>query len=95
MDENIPLIPREGGSTWKPEREQETSFGGKTQERRITDSYVDSLYEELSKHYKRTSGATHYDNFRHEGKRLYFRGRDKPLTKRMESLRHLVDSQAY
>ena len=41
-----------GGSTWEPEREQETSFReGKTQERRLTDSYVDSLYKDLSKHY--------------------------------------------
>ena len=26
-DEHIPLIPGRGGSTWEPEREQETSFG--------------------------------------------------------------------
>ena len=85
-DENIPLTPIGEGSTWELEREQETSFRrGKTQERRLTDSDVDSLYKELSKHYKRTSNAIHYDNFRHEGKRLFCRGRDEPLTKRMES----------
>ena len=28
--ENVPLIPG-GGSTWEPEREQETSFGGMSQ----------------------------------------------------------------
>ena len=40
--ENIPLTPV-GGSTW--ECEQEISFrGGRTQEGRLTDSYVDSLY---------------------------------------------------
>ena len=51
--------------------EQETSFGGgRTQEGRLTDSYVDSLYKELSKHYSRTSDATHYDNFRREGRQL-------------------------
>ena len=67
--------------TWEPEREQEISFGGgKTQEGRLTDSYVDSLYKELSKHYSRTSDATHYNNFRREGRRLNFKGRDKPLT---------------
>ena len=60
---NIPQV-NPGGSTWEPECEQETSFGGggKTQERRLTDSYVDSLYKELSKHYTRTSDVTHYDN---------------------------------
>ena len=54
------LLNPSGGSTWEREREQETS--GKTQERRLTDSYIDSLYKELSKHYGRTSDATHYDN---------------------------------
>ena len=39
-----------GGSNWIPDQEQETSFGGgKTQERRLTKSYIDSLYKELSK----------------------------------------------
>ena len=51
MGENTPLTPVEG-STWEPEHEQETSFGGgRTQEGRFTDSYVDSLYKELSKPY--------------------------------------------
>ena len=60
MGENTPLTPVEGGSTWGPECEQETSFRGRrTQEGRLTDSYVDSLYKELSKHYSRTSDATH------------------------------------
>ena len=27
-DENFPLTPVGGGSTWEPTREQETSFGG-------------------------------------------------------------------
>ena len=38
------------------------------------------MYKELSKHYSRTSDATHYDNFRREGRWLYFKGKDKPLT---------------
>ena len=54
--------------------------GGLTQERRLTNYYVNSLYKELSKHYSRTSDATHYDNFRRKGKWLYFKGRDEPLT---------------
>ena len=53
-DENIPLTPVGGGSTWEPEREQETSFrGGLIQEKQqeLTEHYVNSLYKELSKHY--------------------------------------------
>ena len=70
-----------GGTTWEPEHEQETSFkGGETQERRLTDSYVNSLYKELSKHYNRTSDATHYDHFRREGRQLYFKGTYEPLS---------------
>ena len=38
------------------------------------------MYKKLSKHYSRTSDATHYDNFRREGRWLYFKGRDEPLT---------------
>ena len=78
--ENIPLTPV-GGSAWEPECEQETSFrGGRTQGGSITDTYVDGLFKELSTHYSQTSDATHDDNFRHEGKWLYFKGRDEPLT---------------
>ena len=81
MGEDIPLTPVEG-STWEPEREQETSFGGGlTQESRVTSSYVDSLYKELSKQYSRTSDVIHYNNFKCKGKRLYYRGRDEPLIK--------------
>ena len=48
----LPLVNPVGGSRWEPDLEQKTSFGrGKTQERRLTDSYLDSLYKELSKHY--------------------------------------------
>ena len=55
--------------------------GGLTQETRVTNSYVNSLYKELSKHYNRTSDIIHYDNFKCKGKQLYYRGRDEPLTK--------------
>ena len=48
--EDIPLTPV-GGSTWEPERGQQTFGGGLTQEARVTNSYVDSLYKELSKQY--------------------------------------------
>ena len=32
-DEHIPLSPAGGGSTWEPEHEQETSFGGEASEK--------------------------------------------------------------
>ena len=35
-DENIPLTPVGRGSTWEPEREQETSFGGNNKKRSHT-----------------------------------------------------------
>ena len=57
-----------------------SSRGGLTQERRLTNSYVDSLYKELSKHYRQNSDVTHYDIFDHNGKWLYFRGKYGPLT---------------
>ena len=73
------------GSNWEPDREQETLFGGgKTQERRLTKSYINSLYQDLS---SRTSDATHYDNFRCKGKWLYFKGRDEPLINEYGSLK--------
>ena len=36
----------------------------KHKKRRLTDSYINSFYRELSKHYSWSSDATHYDNFR-------------------------------
>ena len=45
------------------------------------------MYKELSKHYSRTSDATHYDNFRREGRQLYFRGKDEPITNEDGKLR--------
>ena len=43
MGENIPLTPG-GGSTWEPEREQETSFGGESQRIKLVKDYVKRLY---------------------------------------------------
>ena len=48
-DENIPLppvTPVGGGSTWEPEREQETSFGGTSHEREVSkEELVKKLYQ--------------------------------------------------
>ena len=45
-DENIPLTPV-GGSTWGPEREQETSFRGESQRTRLVKEDVKRLYKKL------------------------------------------------
>ena len=56
-DENIPLDPRSrasgppvtpGRSTWEPEREQETSFGGESQRTKLMKDYVKDLYKRIS-----------------------------------------------
>ena len=41
MVETIPLSPGGEGPTLKPEREQETSFGGKTQRTRLKELQVE------------------------------------------------------
>ena len=43
-DENIPFTPVGGGSTWEPEHEQETSFGGESQRTKLMKDYVKDLY---------------------------------------------------
>ena len=45
--ENNCLTPG-GGSTWEPEREHETSFGGESQRNRLLKDYVKDLYQKLS-----------------------------------------------
>ena len=54
--ETIPLTPGGemggGGIHLEPEREQETSFGGKSQRIRLTEEYVERLYKRLSENYQ-------------------------------------------
>ena len=73
--------PQEDGLLWNQNVNRKHHFeGGRTQEGRLTNSYVDSLYKELFKHYNETSDVIHHDNFRCQGKQLYFKGKDEPLT---------------
>ena len=55
-DEHIPLDPVTPGrsSTWKPTREQETSFGGKSQRTKLMKDYVRDLYKKLSENIDET-----------------------------------------
>ena len=49
MGENVPPTPVRGGSTWEPEHEQETSFGGESQRTRRMKDYVKDVYKSYQK----------------------------------------------
>ena len=85
MGENIPLTPV-GGSTWEPEREQETSFGGGSQRTKLMKEYVEGLYRKISERRSETPGEFHFDYFKLEGGELYYKGSNKPLTTREDRL---------
>ena len=75
-DENIPLTPMGGGSTWEPTHEQETSFRGRStgrqsQRNRVLINQVEGLYERLSQKLPRTSEVFHYDLFELRNLKLY------------------------
>ena len=76
--ENIPFTPV-GGSTWEPEREHETSFGGKSQRTKLMKDYVKDVYKKLSENICETPELFHYDYFKLEGGKLYYIGNRKPL----------------
>ena len=87
-DKSIPLplvgpggVPLSGGggSTWEPEREQETSFGGTSQRAKLMKVYVKDLYKKLSKNIGETPEPFHYDYFKLEGGELYYIGNRNPL----------------
>ena len=48
MGENIPFTPVGEGPTWKPECEQEMSFGRMRQRSELKREYVKGLYKKLS-----------------------------------------------
>ena len=80
-DENIPLtLVTPGRSTWEPEREHETSFGGESQRTKLMKDYVKNLYKRLSEKIGETPELFHYDYFKLEGEKLYYIGSRKPLT---------------
>ena len=84
--ENIPLT-LVGGSTWEPERVQETSFGGESQRTRHLKNYVKDLYQWLSEEWVRTSKVFHFDDFELRDGELYCKGKSNPLTHGKEKLR--------
>ena len=76
--ENIPLTPG-GGSTWEPEREQETSFGGESQKTRVLKDYVKNLCRKLSENSGETLEAFHFDYFKLKDGELYYRDKSRSL----------------
>ena len=68
-----------GGSTSKPERERETSFGGESQRTKLMKDYVKDLYKKLSENIGETPELFHYDYLKLEGRELYYIGSRKPL----------------
>ena len=81
---NIPLTPVEGGSTWEPDHEQETSFGGGSQRTKLMKDYVKDLYKKLSENIGETPEAFHFDYFKLKDGELYYKGKRKPLTTKGE-----------
>ena len=67
-------------STWEPECEQETSFGGESQRTKLMKDYVNNLYKKISENIGETPEDFHYDSFILEDGELYYRGKRKPLT---------------
>ena len=82
MDEHILLSPVTPGgrSTWEPECEQETSFGGESQRTKLMKDYVKDLYKKLSENISETPEEFHYDYFKLEDGEPYHRGKRKHLT---------------
>ena len=92
-DEHIPpdlVSPVGGGSTWEPECEHETSFGGESQRTKLMKDYVKDLYKKLS---DETPELFYYDYFKLKGEELYYMGSRKPLTteRKLKSVGMLAD----
>ena len=79
--ENIPLTPggAMGGSSWEPEREQETSLGGMSQRIRLMEEDAERLYQKLSEKYQLPEERHSY-MFEIRNLELYHKGVDKSLT---------------
>ena len=80
-EERIPSDPvTPGRSTWEPECEQETSFGGESHRTKLMKYYVRDLYKKLSENIDENPELFHYDYFKLEVGELYYIGSRKSLT---------------
>ena len=80
--ENIPLdlVAPGRSSTWKPTREQETSFGGRESQRtKLMKDYVKDLYKKISENIGETPEEFHYDYFKLEDLRAVLQRQEKAL----------------
>ena len=79
---NIFLLPQlEEDQLGSPEREQETSFGGRESQRtKLMKDYVKDLYKKISENIDETPELFHYNYFKVEDGELYYIGNRKPLT---------------
>ena len=88
-DENIPLdlvTPVGGGSTWEPEREQETSFGGRSHTSILHKEYlVRKIYELIGNKMHQRLEPNLSLFVLGEDRRLYYKG--KPLMNRNGELK--------
>ena len=68
-NEHIALDPVTPGrsSTWEPEHQQETSFGGESQRTKLMKDYVRDLYEKISENIDETPELFLYNYFKLEG----------------------------
>ena len=74
----------EGESTWEPNQEQKTSFGGKSQRIRLTEEDVERLCKKLSDKYQLPK-ERYYDMFEIKMENYIIKVRKKPLCMRKES----------
>ena len=94
--ETIPLTPRGlmGGSSWKPEHEQETSFEIESQSIRLMREDVEKLYKKLSERYQLPE-ERHFDMFEIRNGELYYKGVGKPLTYKKGRLKSVGEIDKY
>ena len=81
--ETIPFTPGgviEGKPSWEPVHKQETSIGGTSQRTRLKESFVEKLYQMLSKETGQTPEVLHFDNFEYIDEKLYYKGKSTSLT---------------
>ena len=62
-----------GGGTWKPEHEQETSFGGTSLRVKVLREHVEGLFGKLSER----MGSIHFDDFKIRHGKLCYRDLDE------------------
>ena len=93
-DENIlPDLVTPGGSTWEPEREQETSFRGKSLETlkyEALENFVKSLYKRLSGSNDESLGTINFHNFDLRNGHLYYKDNVNLLMTKKRMLRVLL-----